>query len=157
MLVKIIHKSIHLLLAIIVLISTSGFTVFEHSCTSSKTYERSFFIPVFSCDHYQEDSDEATHTCCSSHEQEEPLTCGTDKCCDTETTIVKLDVTYELQHQNLKLYVPAIELPLEIPADVETGFDEQFQITINRTHPPPLSGRDLRIFLHQLNSSPLIV
>lgn len=157
MLKRFTNKLVHVLVAVVVLISTSGFTVFEHSCTSSKTHERSLFIPVFSCDHYQDEVNEEKPTCCDNHQAEEPITCGTDDCCETETIIVKLDATYDLQYNKLKVSIATLASPIETNAIVECPFDEESLCFVKNDHPPPLAGKALRIFLHQLNAHPPVV
>lgn len=152
-----LYKTTAAALALVVLISTSGFTVFQHSCSSNNTSELSFIVPLFSCDHYQADHMESEGSCCVDAEAGSSPSCRAGDCCDTETTLVKLDVTFEIQIAKIKIFVPAIDLPME-------GKEEPIKDSGQAVHPdpgndlpPPLSGKDLRIYLHQLNTLPMFV
>lgn len=154
---KIVRNITTFVFAIMFLVVTSGFTVFHHSCASKQTSELSFVIPAFSCEHYNETADNNMHSCCSIDDTSDHDACGTDKCCDTETIIVKLDVTFDIHYSHQTSIISYIEIPSTDSLEPEYGSDEQNPIILCNNRPPPLSGKDLHIFLNQLNISPAIV
>jgi len=146
---RMILKSVTILTAAVILIATSGFTVFRHSCHVAKTTEISFIIPEFSCDKQQDDA--LTHSCCNALELPDAKTCGADGCCDTETFLVKLDITFYTQDFSKKAIQANLDQPKITYEEVEIPKEEISHIYINNDLPPPLSGKALLVFLNQLN------
>ena len=142
-----------IILSVVVLISTSGFTVFHHTCNSSQTSELSLIIPDFSCEHFQDKADEELPPCCTPVEEEHDKDkCGDDKCCNTKSFSVKLDITLKVVDFSNKIVLSIISPDLRSPNDLLTGIPgELSNIIISNDLPPPLGGKDLHIFLHQLN------
>jgi hypothetical protein len=137
-------------LAVLVLASTGGFTVFRHSCNTQKTSELSFIFPSFECEHIATEEN-SCGSCCGAEEIPSGESYDSQKCCDTETIVVKLDLNFEIQ-ETLKL---ATAVPLCIFLDTETMQEvsntEIIHIITSNNLPPPLSGKALHIYLHQLN------
>ncbi len=149
----IIRGTVTFFLAAIVLLATSGFTVFKHSCLIEKTTEFSIIIPEFNCDHNDHDHDHEAmpHSCCSLPESTGSETCSTDKCCDTDTFIVKLNITVDIQDYSKNTSISAVGLPEKNEEEISANAEEINCIIERNGLPPPLSGKALHIFLQQLN------
>lgn len=152
MIKRVIRNTVSIFLAAIVLIATSGFTVFRHSCQTGNTTEFSLIIPDFSCEHqgHQEDKD-AIHSCCNIPTLPASETFDTEKCCNTDTFLVKLDVTFDTQNFFKKIITADFEQPAEKDYELEFPNAEITHIITSNDLPPPLSGKSLHVFLNQLN------
>ncbi|MEN8224216.1 MAG: hypothetical protein ABFS05_02550 [Bacteroidota bacterium] len=140
-------------LALIVLITTSGFAVFKHSCHIEHTTEYSLMLPEFDCNHYQHPGHEGDdHACCSLSNTDENNECQSGKCCDTDSFIVKLDITLDIHDFNKKAFIADFEFLPRTSKDVITQAEEICHIIISNDLPPPLSGKSLLIFLNQLDT-----
>lgn len=160
---KLVVRNIILIsIAAVVLFTTSGFNVFKHSCFTNQTTEYSFIVPDFECHHDHENqagSDPTYNTaCCSQHHSDKHQSCVPDKCCETETFLVKLKIDFDNHSFFKKIQVSDIIMPiLKKEADETVSTDEFAFLLINNNLPPPLFGKDLHIYLHQLNIPPAIV
>ena len=153
---KLSLNSMGIVLALVVFITTSGFTVHRHSCSQARTTELSFLIEKFSCEHHAT-GHKAGQSCCSIAHEEENTVCGTTECCNTESFLLKLDLPFQMQ-DNVKLTVyQALIQTFRIAFDEDLALTEQSFILISNDLPPPLSGRELLISLHQLNIPPFMV
>ena len=148
---RFVRNTVSLLLAAIVLIATSGFTVFHHSCQTTQTSELSIIIPDFSCDHFQNPVEKAVHSCCSTTEPPENNSCGADNCCDTEAYLVKLDITFKAIDFNKKVVFTTLIQHIKTTYKIEDPGAEFTHIIVSNNLSPPKAGKDLHIFLHQLN------
>ena len=137
-------------LAMLVLVSTSGFTVFRHSCNTQKTSELSFIIPSFECEHIATEENSCA-SCCGAEEIPSGELYDTPKCCDTETILVKLDLNYEIQKTLKVVPIVAIGVLQGTEAIQEVSNAEIAHIITSNNLPPPLSGKALHIYLQQLN------
>ncbi len=147
----IIKNSVSVFLAAIVLIATSGFTVLRHSCQAQDTTEFSLFIPEFNCEHQGNQEKSTIHSCCSIPVLPASETYDTEKCCDTDTFLVKLDVTFDIHHLTKKAIPADFDHPVERAHELEIPDGEITHIIISNDLPPPLGGKSLHIFLNQLN------
>lgn len=140
-------------LSVVILIATSGFTVFHHSCKSTQISEFSFIVPEFSCEHFQHQEKEHVSSCCNDlHTTENERSCADANCCNTESFVVKSEFTLYVDNNDVKegffYIIPAI-ISL---SDPESGIQKEFtNIIISNDLPPPLAGKDLHIYLNQLN------
>lgn len=143
---------VSILLSAVVLIATSGFTVFHHTCNASQTSELSVIVPDFSCEHFQKQKSEAPSCCAHSDDPADGDSCQDDNCCDTESYQVKLDITLKVVDLDKKLDYSSNLYAVyeESNTDSEIG-SELNHIIISNDLPPPLGGKSLLIFLHQLN------
>ncbi len=152
MLKGIIINTMSLALAAIILVATSGFNVFKHSCRTEKTTEISFIIPEFECVHSDQVYDADLPSCCQlPTTDEEGESCIESKCCDTEHYLVKLNITLNLQDYSNKIIQEFEPVTAGQEPDITSPRREINQIVICDDLPPPLSGKSLHIFLHQLN------
>jgi hypothetical protein len=153
---KLALNSMVIVLALLVFITTSGFTVHRHTCSQAHTTELSFLIEKFSCEHHT-NGHEAGQSCCGIAHEEENTVCGTTECCNTESFLLKLDLPFQMQ-DNVKLMAYQVVIQsFRITLDEELKATEQSFILIGNDLPPPLSGRKLLISLHQLNIPPFMV
>lgn len=151
MLKNILHKIIALFLGAVVLVSTSGFSVYEHSCKKENSREISFIIPEFSCNHEHHHEHEALPSCCAGTDDVNSGVCHDNDCCNTNIHLVKLDIPFDFKDVAKKKLSPAI-LTLAIPVEIEYEEAEVLRfIQLQNNLPPPLSGKEIRIFLHQLS------
>jgi len=145
-----IKNTISYLLATIFLVTTSGFTVFEHHCTTENTSQFSFIIEDFNCEHPDHQHEHALPACCAENHGSKGDSCDDRNCCDTESYIVQLDITLEISKIS-KNTSPSLEsgepiYNLESPSKAK---ESRAIITYNDL-PPPLSGKALHIFLQHL-------
>lgn len=142
-----------IVLSVVILISTSGFTVFHHTCNSSQTSELSLIVPDFSCAHFQDEAEEELPQCCTPvKEEHDKDSCGDDNCCNTESFSVKLNIALKVVDFSNKVELSIISPVVISEEDLFTGpVDEISSIIISNDLPPPLGGKALHIFLHQLN------
>ncbi len=154
------------LVSLVVLLASSGFTVYEHHCSKMNTTQVSVIVDLTECAHtmpedFDHDHDTNDHACCSHHsdtEQGAPVVCEIEdinddfeNCCNTEKKYYKLIEKFDLQHfQNqIKLqFVPVLLAVIEsqylplLPAD----FQQQI---ISDSGPPLLYGVHLINFIQQ--------
>ena len=138
--------------AVIFLVSTSGFTVFRHSCQTEQTTEFSFLLADFNCDHQHIEDAHPVHSCCETSGTNDGVNCETDHCCDTETLLVKLNTTSYYQNIFKKSVISANDVSQVEIYEFYSPAKESTHIIISNDLPPPLSGKALLIFLHQLTT-----
>jgi hypothetical protein len=138
------------LLAAIVLIATSGFTVFKHSCSTENTIEFSLLFPEFKCEHYQQEAS-LLACCCTILEPNNDEAYDKNKCCNTDTFVVKMNITIDLQNYHKIVDAPVAILIAIEETDLSPDRDEINHIIVSNDLPPPLSGKALHVFLNQLN------
>jgi len=146
----VLRNSFSFLLGMIVLITTSGFTVFKHHCNTENTSQYSFIIEDFNCDNNGHDHVKALPTCCAEKHENTGVACEDGNCCDTESYVVKLDITLDQQKAPKK---PILVMESGEPVNhIESPSlsQECKHIIIQNSLPPPLSGKALHIYLHQL-------
>ena len=135
----------------VIMITTSGFSVFHHYCNTTRVSEYSLIIPEFSCEHQHHNSD-GLPACCADEPGSTHQSCGMADCCTTDVITVKLNIsliTQDITPWQSQLSCMAVDhsMVLEDEKSSENGILPVF----NNNHSPPLSGRDLHIFIHQLN------
>ncbi len=135
-------------MAAIVLIATSGFTVFRHSCQKSNTSELSIIIPDFS--HYQHELTDCA-SCCGIQDPPASEASDSDDCCDTESLLVMLDTKFIVLDFSNKIIFSIPDPVIETTKEIEVSKWELSHINTINGLPPPLAGKNLHIFLHQLN------
>ena len=147
----VLKNILSVLLAAVVITTTSGFTVFKHHCNTQSSTEYSVLVPAFECDHYNHEQSEKLPPCCALPEDTKERSCSTDDCCETERFIIKLDITIDNHNISNKLLVDTYIEPAFFEDIVNQVSNETICILISNDLPPPLSGKDLHIYLHQLN------
>lgn len=155
---KIIGNTFTVLMAAFFLVATSGMPVFHHSCNTQNTSEYTVLFADFSCEHWQGISDaEKSNSCCADQHNEEDQSCEDNHCCDTETLLVKLDANLDFNKsvqvntdQFLVKEINVIDNQIYTP-------EKQLPVFFYHDLPPPLTGKDLKIYLHQLNIPHFVV
>ena len=145
-----IQKTLSVALAVIIIITTSGFTVFEHHCNTERTTEFSLLIPDFDCEHDGHGHEELPH-CCSTSSSHHNASCTGSNCCDIDSHIVKLDITLDTQSYTKKVTAYDFTYPDPQPIEITFNIAELSHIRLSTNLSPPLSGKSLIIFLQQLN------
>lgn len=144
-----IIKSVTILTAAVILIATSGFIVFRHSCHVKNSTEFSLIVPEFTCS--IENHEGVDHSCCYLPASGESESCEADKCCSTDSFFVKLNITLDIQDFSKKTVTQDMNVPTNTGYEIVLPSGELSHIIICNGLPPPLSGKALHIFLHQLN------
>jgi hypothetical protein len=146
-----IHKLLSFFMALVVFITTTGFTIVEHHCNCTDTVKTTLFVEKTDCC-----QQEAT-TCCDSGQQAcdmEDKESG-HECCDSEMNYIKINIPVDLPVKT-KSYSPDYKL---LPAQVIDLDDLHEQVDINEFS-DNLSDNfsqhrsDLLIYLHQLKIAP---
>ena len=149
---KLIFRNIvSLILGLTVLVSTSGFTVFKHHCYTNNTTELSFIVEDFECDHQEHKDGHKLPPCCTLPERVPGTKYSEGDCCDTETHLYKLNITLDIQEVTKKTNPALIAGILITEYKPDLPAEEKDHIIISNDLPPPRSGKDLHIFLQQLN------
>ncbi len=146
-----IRNTTAIVIAVIVLVSTSGFTVFKHSCSTEQTIEYSLLVPDFSCQHIGSNEAEKLPACCCLPKAATTESLDQQKCCDTDSYLVKMKINFETQDFNKKNLVEVENTPVDMEREIRLSSAEFSHIIISDDLPPPLSGKALHIYLHQLN------
>lgn len=136
---------ITLVLATVLLMSTSGFRIYTHTCNHKHTQTYSLLIPVKVCHH--QTSEQASMSCCQTSTEKQTcshcaLNHSEKNCCSDQQKVVKLNTKTVLAQSLPELKVnliqicpviPFCQLHLELSA-IETG--EEVSI---KESPPPVS------------------
>ena len=85
-----------LFFALVILLITSGFNIYKHTCSTTQTYNISIVIPVEKCDHAE--SEHIKNSCCN--ESDDSQNCTPTKsnnhndndCCKDKTEYKKLNI-----------------------------------------------------------------
>jgi len=144
----ILRNIVALSLAVIVLIATSGFTVFKHSCRSEKTTEFSLLIPEFKCEHFQQEA--SLPSCCCIPEENSNESFSNEECCDTDSFLIKLNITTDIQDYVKHIPHSFSNIPVCEELINHSEITETRHIIICNDLPPPKSGKELCVFLNQL-------
>lgn len=151
MMKAVVKNILSVLLAVVVITTTSGFAVFKHHCNTQRITEYSLLVPAFDCDHYNHGYSGDLPPCCATHNTDKGESCANDDCCKTDSYIVKLDLTTVNHDISYKLHFDAYVEPV-LSYDMVMQFsDDISDIIISNDLPPPKSGKAIRIYLHQLN------
>ena len=145
------RKILGILMTAIILLTTSGFSVFHHYCKSSHSSEYSLFIPEFSCEHHHHAQGNIP-PCCADDHASDRQNCGTSDCCTTNVITVKLNITLitqDIEPWQTQLSSFAVEHSMIVEGGTE--IEQSGMPAFNNNHPPPLSGREFHIFTQQLN------
>lgn len=157
--VEIIKKSVAVFLAIVVLISTSGFTVYEHNCNCCQTTDYSLTNFTSCCDHDSETSVDTAPQICSdgiccntaADEETQNHVCSIDGCCNFDNNYEKLTVDFDKSQTVSIRYFPQLIHVIQIlKPQVLVEPELQKLIHISQNAPPILAETDFVIFAHAL-------
>lgn len=146
-----LHKSVSLVMALVVFISTAGFTVYEHHCSCTDTVTTMLFSDVTDCCHHEAPA-------CCEHQDMSCSMLGNDMahdCCSSSLSYFKINIPVELPVQ-AKSLAPYPKLFMV----QETALDDPILAEDTEGHEPGHAapsrqiGSSLVIFLHQLKIAP---
>jgi hypothetical protein len=153
-----------MLLAVVVLLASSGFTVYKHHCSQMNTTQVSYIVDLTDCNHHEPAEDkhhEHERGCCSHHsesEEGEPVSCevilddgGFASCCNTEARYYRLMEKFEVQQIQdiVKIqFIPVLLAVIKtyVPEPGSAKFQRQI---ISDSGPPLLFGLELIRFIQQ--------
>jgi hypothetical protein len=146
--VKAIKNILVVILSVVVMISTTGLTVFEHKCNHTGLVQVSLFADLSSCCHTEQN----VQACCISIS-----TCQIQedsKCCEESVVIYRIKSPLDIKHQEIKKLFSPITLAEaglnhEEKLDNTSLFDYVDEDEIVRKNSPPLF-----ILYHQLKIMP---
>ncbi len=161
---KQIIKNITLLLIVgLLIMATGGFSVYRHICHCAGEMSSSVILEV-TCDN---DNPASASSCCSSDDtpaccqdkapQETKHSCNGDDCCQTSSQFLKINDSFQpgLEKLNLKP-IAAVSALLCIVITEDARSMPAFHINASDL-PPPDSGRQIVLSLHQLKLDPSLV
>jgi hypothetical protein len=157
--VELIKKISAVLLAIVVLVSTSGFTVYEHNCNCCQTTDYSLTIFSSCCDHDSAITNETAPETCSdgiccnitTDEKTQNHVCSADGCCNFNNNYEKLAVDFDKsQTVSIRFFPKLINVIQILNPIVLVEPELQKLIHISQNAPPILSETDFVIFAHAL-------
>jgi hypothetical protein len=144
---KIASKLLVVLLSLVVFVTTSGFSIFNHHCNYRKTTTTSVFLEVDCCNHY---SFGVKLKSPDAHD----LSIDREACCKTNRVFHKIENPFEKNVQQ------KIEIPFEtfnFSSLLENKVDEEFFDKIDLSYVangPPLINRKLLFYINQLKLAP---
>lgn len=129
------------IIAIVVLFTTTGFTIYSHHCINSNTHNYSLLIPADVCNHYA-----ANSSCCQAEKQSCCAPTKADSqnhdpnCCKNQKEVKKL-VVDSILFQTAPI-LKAIELNISIDHLLlnqnKLAYHNTFQNFIIQESPPPI-------------------
>jgi len=146
-----ISSVVTFLIAVVFLLTSTGFNVYIHHCSSTNSSKYTVLIKDFSCDHsysaHGEDKPSFS-SCCSAPLKDSTFVEG--DCCYTVSHFLRITDSY--QHNNV---VSFVKLPLFIEFNLQlttiTPLEEDLLPSELCYSPPPLMyGFDQLVFIHQL-------
>lgn len=157
--VELIKKISAVFLAIVVLVSTSGFTVYEHSCNCCQTTDYSLANFSSCCDRDSEPMHEGTPEICSdgiccntaADEDNQNHVCSANGCCNFDNNYEKLGVDFDKSQTLTIRFFPKLLNVIQILKPqvlVETELHKLIHISQNA--PPIFAESDFVIFAHAL-------
>ena len=146
---KYISTIFSVMLAMVFLLSASGFKVYLHQCDAKHTKELSLFTENFSCDHEHHIQQAHKHIeqsgCCNS--TIEPFDNEGDNCCHTSSVYYKINNEFEKSRFSAPTYFPAIICLNYNTINTETEITVELLYIDHSLSPPPIFGFDFTISL----------
>lgn len=150
-------------LAFLVITATGGFSIYHHICHCAGEMSASIFLEA-DCEHVQPASSasccnsEESHSCC----MEKPLlatkiACHDGDCCQTSMQFLKIYDSFqpEMEKNSLKpVFVASSIVFIDLTEDILTV---PFYHIFSSDLPPPDTGRQIVLALHQLKLDPSLV
>ncbi len=145
-------------IAVVFLLSTSGFTIYSHHCSSSNSsYTVSIFKSLATCSncgsHIKQNIEK--ETCCASK-----TSCSINNtennCCSTQEQFLKIVVDYNIPSEKYNTEITTIEV-IQIELLLQENYTEPILFPIcNFSLPPPKHGAEIVILLNQQKADPLL-
>jgi hypothetical protein len=159
---KIIRNIGTVLVVSLLIMATGGFSIYHHFCHCAGEISASVFMEAL-CDHENSSasccSSPETHSCCMEKpvRDSKPACHDDDNCCQTSSQFLKISDSFQPGFEKISLkpfVVTSAILFFDILAD------ENALPHLNLIHadlPPPDSGRQIILELHQLKLDPSLV
>ena len=152
-------------MAFMILMGTTGFSVYRHHCSTQNSTQISLFIDLTGCDHEDEHHSDATSCCSHEHEEatgccdatSDHATCSssvTDEesnCCNTEKKHFRLIAKYDLPNLVVEKvqFIPILLAVFELTTEDKSSV-EYFKYSFGESGPPLRYGVDLLRAIQQL-------
>jgi len=152
-----IKKISSLILIIVILVTTIGFSIYSHHCYCNNLTDYSFFINKTECNNHSYESNK----CCSLEDKvdnKQKKCCDKSSCCQTSLQFYKLTTIYDVPQvkNTLKFFSTIIfrlfENDKKSFTDIKDNKNIKPIIII-----PLLYGKSLVHFIHQLKIAPPIL
>ncbi len=162
---KEVYKISAIVLAIMLVVTTGGFSIYEHFCGCSEVVETSLLVENFDCsDHHQDAAEISCHTekdtpaekCCSHPVEKSARSCQAGDCCSTSGVFVRLQHIFNLPLEkiSLKFVIAFVRL---ISSEELSYHDNHTFVKENYLYnnlPPPLFGKEMILAYHQAKIPP---
>lgn len=130
------------------LIVTSGFTVYTHNCNATSVTKHSLFESLATCNHIADIQN--IHSCCNTNNH---IATNCNKCCSDKKQFHKISDVFnitppyykEIQKHNYVLISSFVIQKLELKKIIKE------HVTLYSL-PPPLTGKQIVIYNHQLKT-----
>ncbi|MBW6459901.1 MAG: hypothetical protein K0B08_04945 [Bacteroidales bacterium] len=147
-------------LAALLIMTTGGFSVYEHFCRCAGEKTASIFVEA-PCHH---DDESLAVSCCMTEEHacfstnHTEKSCHNDNYCQTTETYLKIsdDFNYQFDKISLKFIVSFVQI-LTGNSLMAVEQDYTFPVQEFNDIPPPLYGRELVNHLHQLKTDHCLI
>ena len=141
-----LNKSLHILLALNLFISSFGLMAFEHICSKNGTTFSVFLKPDSCCSKKKVKSCSATG--CTKHKSNHGVAFNKKPCCEDKTHYKKLSVSATEQTKVIPSELQSIfYLPVDVISFSKIGFICENEKTLKSYlyKPPPLTVDNLRV------------
>ena len=150
---KEVYKISVIVLAIMLVVTTGGFSIYEHFCGCSEVVETSLLVENFDCSNHHQD---AAENCCSHPVEKPARSCQSGNCCSTSGVFVRLQYIYNLPLQkiSLKFVIAFVRL---ISSEGLSYHDNHTFVKENYLYnnlPPPPFGKEMILAYHQAKIAP---
>jgi hypothetical protein len=161
---KQIIKNISLLMIVgLLILATGGFSVYRHICHCAGELSSSVILEA-TCNHENPDSGstccdaEDTQSCCKDKSKKETKqSCHGDDCCQTSSQFLKINDSFQPGLEKLHFKpIAAVSALLCIVITEDVLSIPAYNINTSDL-PPPDSGRQIVLSLHQLKLDPSLV
>jgi len=157
-------KNIALLLIVtLVIMATGGFSIYHHICNCAGDASASLFLET-TCDH---ESSAVSSSCCSVKEnssccdtepgEEDKTACHDEDCCQTSSQFLKINDSFQPGFEKVS-FKPVLVISTLLALDISVDdYSNQSLNLIFSDLPPPDSGKQILLSLHQLKLDPSLV
>lgn len=151
-----------IVVAVFLIIATSGFSIFRHVCSCDGVVTTSVFMEP-TCHHAQAETAsscsmvKATHSCCAVKPVKESRpVCHKGECCNTTSLFLKISDSFQPGNDNTVLKPVPVAVAFIIPDQITLENNFSFNL-FNDDRPPPPSGKQIIVAHHQLKLDPALV
>lgn len=160
---KAINNLALLLIVTLVIMATGGFSIYHHICNCAGDTSASLFLEI-SCDH---ESSTVSSSCCSVKEnnsccdtepgEQDKTACNDEDCCQTSSQFLKINDLFQHGFEKVSFKsAPVISTLLALYISVDEHSTQSLNLVFADL-PPPDSGKQILLSLHQLKLDPSLV